>query len=112
MRPIAESDGHDCPWLVDELVPGVAAMVDDIVVGLEDPVRQPVFPQEQPNVLNRIEFRAFRRQGQQGDVVGNRQVGGEMPSGLIQQEYGVAPWGDGKRDLLQMQRHGGRVAKG
>jgi hypothetical protein len=37
-RPIAESNGHDLPWLIDEGVPGVAAMIDDIVEGFEDPV--------------------------------------------------------------------------
>jgi thiamine biosynthesis lipoprotein ApbE len=28
MGPIAQSDGHDRPRLIDELVPGVAAMLD------------------------------------------------------------------------------------
>jgi len=32
--------------LIDELVPGVAAMIDDVVEGLEDPVREPVFAYE------------------------------------------------------------------
>jgi hypothetical protein len=32
MRPIAQCDGHDAPRLIDELVPGVAAMVEDVVV--------------------------------------------------------------------------------
>jgi hypothetical protein len=35
---MAQSDGHDAPWLIDELVPGFAAMVDEIVVGFEDTV--------------------------------------------------------------------------
>ena len=71
MGPFAEPDGHDGPGLIDQLVPCVAAMVDDIVVGLEDPVRQPVVAHELPDVFDRIEFRAFRWQGQQGDVVGD-----------------------------------------
>ena len=33
MSPFSVSDGHDFPWLIEEVVPGVAAMVDDIVVG-------------------------------------------------------------------------------
>jgi hypothetical protein len=37
-RPIAARDGHDLPGLIDERVPGVAAVVDDIVEGFEDPV--------------------------------------------------------------------------
>jgi hypothetical protein len=30
--PLAQSDGHDAPRLIDELVPGLATMVDEIVV--------------------------------------------------------------------------------
>ena len=33
MGPIAKADGHDPPGLIDEVVPSLAAMVDDIVVG-------------------------------------------------------------------------------
>jgi hypothetical protein len=36
--PIAHSDGHDFPWLIDEFVPGVATVVDDFLVRIEDPV--------------------------------------------------------------------------
>jgi len=32
--------------LVDELVPGVAAVIDDIVEGFEGPVREPVLSHE------------------------------------------------------------------
>jgi len=42
MRPLAQSDAHDGPWLIDEAVPGEAALVEDIVAGFEDAVRQPV----------------------------------------------------------------------
>ena len=35
---IAASDGHDFPGLINESVPGVAAVVDDIVEGFEDPI--------------------------------------------------------------------------
>ena len=38
MGPLPSSDGHDLPRLVDELVPGIAAVIEDILVGLEDPV--------------------------------------------------------------------------
>lgn len=42
MSPGSHSDGHDAPWLGDELVPSLAAMVQDVVLGLEDPVSEPV----------------------------------------------------------------------
>jgi hypothetical protein len=35
---LAQSDGHHAPWLIDEPVPGIAAMVDEVVVGFEDAV--------------------------------------------------------------------------
>jgi hypothetical protein len=31
-------DGHDLPGLIEEGIPGVTAVVDDIVEGFEDPV--------------------------------------------------------------------------
>src|SRR6266436_4900910 len=62
MRPIAQADRHDGPWLVDELVPGKAAMLKDVVVGAEDAVGEPVVADELPDVFNRVEFRAFGRQ--------------------------------------------------
>lgn len=65
MGPFAEPDGHDGPGLIDQLVPGMAAMVDDIFVGLEDPVRQPVIAHELPDVFDRVQLWAFWRQGQQ-----------------------------------------------
>jgi hypothetical protein len=40
--PVSEADGHDQPWAIDELVPGVAARVDDFVIGFEDAVGEPV----------------------------------------------------------------------
>ena len=73
MGPLAQSDGHYAPWMLDELVPCVAAMVDDVVVGFEDVVGEPVVAQELPDILGWIEFRAFWRQGGDGDVGGNEQ---------------------------------------
>jgi hypothetical protein len=49
--PVASRDGHDFPGLVDECVPSVAAVIDDIVEGFEDPVRQPVLTHELPDVF-------------------------------------------------------------
>src|SRR5947207_13464461 len=39
MRPIAQPDGHDFPGHVDKCVPCVTAVIEDIVVGFEYPVR-------------------------------------------------------------------------
>ena len=48
------ADGHDCVGLVDEPVPSLAAEGDDLVIGLEDPVREPVVAHELPDVLDRV----------------------------------------------------------
>jgi hypothetical protein len=73
MCPLAQSDGHDFPRAIDQRIPGVAAVIDDIVVGFEDAVREPVVAHILPDVFNGVEFRAFRRQGENGDVGGNEQ---------------------------------------
>ena len=68
MRPLAQSDGHDAPRLVDELVPCLAAVIDEIIVRFEDAVGEPVIAHELPDVLDRVEFGAFWRQGDNGDI--------------------------------------------
>jgi hypothetical protein len=55
MRPVAQADGHDDPGLRDKLVPSVTAMVDDLLVAMEDPVREPVVANELPDVLDRVQ---------------------------------------------------------
>ncbi len=69
MGPFAGSDRDDFPRLFDELVPSIAAVIDDILVGLEDPVREPVVADELPDVLDRVQLGGSGRQGQERDVV-------------------------------------------
>jgi len=111
MRPIAKTDRHDRPRLIYELVPGVAAVVDDVVVGFEDPIGQPVIPHELPDIFDGVEFGAFRRQGQKGDVGRDDQITGEMPSGLIQQDHRMSARRHRRRDFFEVQRHRLGVAK-
>src|SRR5438046_3908590 len=35
MRPVAQTDGHDFSGHIDEFVPCVTAMIEDVVVGLK-----------------------------------------------------------------------------
>jgi hypothetical protein len=59
--PIAVRDGHDFLRLIDERVPSVAAVIDDVVEGLENSVRGPVLPHELPDIFLAVEFwRAWR----------------------------------------------------
>ena len=105
MRPVAQSDGHDVPGLVDERVPGIAAMVDDVCVGCEYAVRKPVVAHELPDVFLRVEFRAFRRQGDEGDGVWHHEAFRHVPTGLIEKDHGVAAGGDLFGDFGEMQVH-------
>ena len=56
---MAQSDGHDAPWLIDELVPCVATVIDEIVIALEDAVREPVVAHETPDIFDRVQLWAF-----------------------------------------------------
>lgn len=112
MRPFTQSDGRDAPGLVDEVVPGVAAVIDDVVMVAEDAVGEPVVADELPDVLHGIEFGTFGWQRQQGDVVRHRDLTREVPSGLIEQHHGVATWADHGGDLGQMEGHRRAVADG
>ena len=68
---MAQCDGHDLPGSVDKGIPGITAVIDDIVVGFEDAVREPVVAHILPDIFDRIELRAFRRQRDNGDIGGN-----------------------------------------
>jgi len=112
MRPIAHSDGHDLPRLIDEPVPSAAALIDDVVVVLEDAVRQPVVPHELPEVLDRVQFRRPRRQEHQGDVVRHLQLRRDVPSGLVENEHGMCSGIDGVADFSKVFLHRLGVAIG
>jgi len=93
-----------------ELVPCFAAVVDEIVFVEKDAVGQPVVAQELPYVLLRIELGALGRQRHDGDVGGHDELGGEMPSGLVEQQGGVASGSDVGRDGGEVQVHRRGVA--
>lgn len=112
MRPLTCADGHDGPWLIDELVPGLAAEGDDFLVGIEDAVGEPVLAHELPDVLDRIELGRPGRQGHEGHVVGHTQLAGEMPSGLIEQQEGVGAGRDMAGNFVDVELHHGGVAAG
>jgi len=71
-------------WLVGELAPCVAAVVDDVLVRLEDPVRESILAQEVPDVFGRVEPRCAHWQGQERDVLGQLEFGGGVPSGTVE----------------------------
>lgn len=84
-------------------------MINNILLGFEDTVRQPVLAYDEPEV-NRIEFWGFRRQRQDRDVCGHDEIIGHVPARLIHDEDGMCVIGDMACDLSQMPRHGIGVA--
>ena len=66
--PVALRDGHDLPRLVDEGVPGVATVIDDVVERFEDSIGEPVLAHELPDILLAVELGRTRRQRQERDV--------------------------------------------
>src|SRR6202167_5723553 len=112
MSPGARSDGYYLPRLADERVPGEAAVIEDVGVGREDAVGEPVVAHELPDVLDRVEFGRLCRQRHQGDIARYRQFGGGVPARLIEQNDRVSARRHGLGDFGQMQRHGGGGASG
>ena len=84
MGPIAQADGHDAPWLIDEPVPGIAAVIEEVVVGGEDAVGQPVVAHELPEVLDRVQFQALGWQRHEGDVGRHVEPVRHVPAGLVE----------------------------
>jgi hypothetical protein len=112
MSPIAQPYGHDAPGLVAQAVPCFAAQIDDLVVGFEDAIGEPVVAHELPDVLDRVQFGCFGGQRQDGDVVGKIEFAGGVPSGLVDDEDGMGAGIDGGADLGQMGVHRLGVAPG
>src|SRR3546814_4087934 len=61
--------------------------------------------------LDRVEFGAFGRQGDDADIVGNVELASHVPARLIHQHDRVSTGGDGERYLGEMQRHGFGIAE-
>ena len=112
MSPVAKADGHDAPGLAGQPVPRLAAMGDDVVVGAEDLVGEPVVPQELPDIFLRVQFRRTGWQRQKGNVAGHFEPGRHMPSGLVEHNDRMRAGVHRGADLVQMRLHGGRVAPG
>jgi hypothetical protein len=83
-------------------------MVDEIVVGCEDAIGEPVVAHELPDIFLGVEFGAFGRQRNEGDVVRHGETSRHVPAGLIDQEHGVGArrHGFGDRDEMQVHRLG------
>jgi hypothetical protein len=86
-------------------------MGDDVVVSLEDPVREAVVAEELPDVLDRVQLGRPGRQGQERDVSGHDERAGEMPACPVEDEDGVGVRRHRAADLEEMLLHRLRVAE-
>jgi hypothetical protein len=91
--------------MVDEVVPGKAAVFEDVGVGAEDAVGEPVVADELPDILDRIELGAFWRQRNNSDICGHDEAGRQVPASLIDQEDGMGSGRDRFGDLRKMEVH-------
>lgn len=112
MCPVSQPDRHDAPGLFDEAIPGIAAVIDDIVVRAEDAVGQPVVAHELPQVLDRVQFRALWRQWHERDVIRQVEAVGHVPAGLVEDNNGMRAGRNCGSDLGDMQVHRFGVAGG
>lgn len=80
-------------------------------MGREDSVGQPVIAHKLPDIFDRVEFGAFRRQRNDADILWHFELSGHVPPGLIHQHNAVCTWFDSERYFRQVQRHGLGVAE-
>ena len=85
-------------------------MIEDVFVVGENPVGEPIIAHVLPDVLDGVEFGRLGRQRDERYVFRHGQLRGDVPSGPIHEQNGVSAGLDGKRDLLEVQRHGLCVA--
>ena len=91
---ITGCDGFDDLDVVGEEVPCVAALRDDLLVGLEDGDGEAVGAQIGPDILDWIEFRGIGRKQHEGDIDGRLQGLCCMPACPVEHESGVRALGD------------------
>src|ERR1700748_1276246 len=94
-----------CPGPSLQLVPRVAAMVDEGVDVVKHTVGNPIVPDELPDVFLWVQLGAFRWQRNDGDVVRHDELAREVPSGLIGQQQCMTSWGHVGGDRREMQVH-------
>ena len=87
-------------------------MIDDVLGGIEDAVGKPVVAHELPGVLGRVQLGRLGRQEHDGDVGGQIELVGGVPTGLVDQQDGVGVGGDRLGYLGEMQVHRRDVAEG
>ncbi len=86
-------------------------MIDDIVEGFEDPVREPVLSHELADVFLAVEFGCARRQRHERHIAWDLENLAAMPASLIEEHDHVRTWGDLGCNFVEMELHGFAVAR-
>lgn len=102
---MAASDGGDAVGLGDQFVPSVTAMIEDLIIGFEDAVGEPIIAHELPDVFDRVEFGTFGWQREDADIVRYDERAGHVPPGLIHEHDGMGTRRHGSGDFGKMQGH-------
>ena len=78
------------------------------MVVFEDAVREPVVAHELPDVFDRVAFGRAGREWQEGDIVGDFEGQGGVPSGPVEHDDGMGAGFNGAGDLgeVSVQRVG------
>jgi len=84
----------------------LASGIDNVVIGFEHAIGEPVGAQILPDVLDRVQLWRTRRQENGRDVVGHIEIGRGVPPRAIHEQYRVRPGGDVAADLVEMELHG------
>jgi hypothetical protein len=87
-------------------------VIDEIIIGFEDTIGEPVVAHKLPDVFNRVELGAFRRQGDDGDVGWHNEARRHVPASLVNQKNSVCAGRNGLGDLHEMQVHRLGIAGG
>lgn len=97
---------------VEQVRPGPAAGIDDVLIGVVDPGVEEVVLDELEQVFDRVQLWRIGRQEEQRDVVGQLEVMGDMPAGAIEDDDSLGAWRDLGADFGEMQGHGVGVGLG
>src|SRR4051812_9051179 len=87
--PFARADRCDGSGLGDEPAPGVAGGLDDLLVGVEDAVREPSLAQILPDVFDGVQLRGARWQQDDGDVLWDVEGACRVPASAVEQQRGM-----------------------
>jgi len=84
----------------------LASCIDNVVIGFEDAIGEPVGAQILPDVLDRVQLWRARRQEDRRDIVGHVEIGCGVPPRAVHEQHRVRPGGDVAADLVEMELHG------